>query len=86
MVTRRNVVHSAIFLITALLATAGIFLQLRAEFLFIVQIISLRRRDHGALRFRDHAGQFGRGATADPVARQKWVRSLSRSRWPARSA
>jgi len=39
MVTRRNVVHSAIFLITALLATAGIFLQLRVEFLFIVQII-----------------------------------------------
>jgi NADH-quinone oxidoreductase subunit J len=39
MVTRKNVVHSAIFLITSLLATAGIFLQLRAEFLFIVQII-----------------------------------------------
>ncbi len=38
-VTRRNAVHSAVFLITALLATAGIFLQLRAEFLFIVQII-----------------------------------------------
>ncbi|HTT34189.1 MAG TPA: NADH-quinone oxidoreductase subunit J [Methylomirabilota bacterium] len=38
-VTRRNIVHSAIFLITALLATAGIFLQLRAEFLFIAQII-----------------------------------------------
>jgi NADH-quinone oxidoreductase subunit J len=38
-VTRRNAVHSAIFLITALLATAGIFLQLQAEFLFIVQII-----------------------------------------------
>jgi NADH-quinone oxidoreductase subunit J len=29
-VTRRNAVHSAIFLITSLLATAGIFLQLRA--------------------------------------------------------
>jgi len=39
LVTRRNAVHSAIFLITSLLATAGIFLQLRAEFLFIVQII-----------------------------------------------
>lgn len=39
MVTRRNVLHSAVFLITALLATAGIFLQLRAEFLFIAQII-----------------------------------------------
>jgi NADH-quinone oxidoreductase subunit J len=39
MVTRRNVVHSAIFLITTLLATAGIFLQLQAEFLFAVQVI-----------------------------------------------
>ena len=39
MITRRNVVHSAIFLITALLATAGIYLQLRAEFLFAVQVI-----------------------------------------------
>src|SRR5213593_4681814 len=38
-VTRRNAVHSAIFLITSLLATAGIFLQLRAEFLFVAQII-----------------------------------------------
>ena len=38
-VTRRNVVQSAIFLITALLATAGIFLQLHAEFLFVVQVI-----------------------------------------------
>lgn len=39
MVTRRNVVHSAVFLIGALVATAGIFLQLQAEFLFVVQII-----------------------------------------------
>jgi NADH-quinone oxidoreductase subunit J len=39
MVTRRNPIHSAVFLITTLLATAGIFLQLRAEFLFGVQII-----------------------------------------------
>jgi NADH-quinone oxidoreductase subunit J len=39
MVIGRNVVHSAVFLIGALLATAGIYLQLRAEFLFIVQII-----------------------------------------------
>src|SRR6201997_1435967 len=39
MITRRNAIHSAVFLITTLLATAGIFLQLRAEFLFISQII-----------------------------------------------
>jgi NADH-quinone oxidoreductase subunit J len=38
-VTRRNAIHSAVFLITTLLATAGIFLQLRAEFLFVTQII-----------------------------------------------
>ena len=39
MVTRRNAIHSAVFLITTLLATAGIFLQLGAEFLFIAQVI-----------------------------------------------
>jgi NADH-quinone oxidoreductase subunit J len=38
MVTRRNLVHAAIFLVTTLLATAGIFLLLQAEFLFILQI------------------------------------------------
>jgi NADH-quinone oxidoreductase subunit J len=39
MVTRRNIVHGAVFLITALLSTAGVFLLLQAEFLFIVQVI-----------------------------------------------
>lgn len=39
MVTRRNIVHGAVFLITTLLATAGIFLILGAEFLFVTQII-----------------------------------------------
>jgi NADH-quinone oxidoreductase subunit J len=38
-VTARNAVYSAIALITTLLATAGIYLQLRAEFLFAVQVI-----------------------------------------------
>lgn len=39
MVVRKNIVHSAVFFFTAVLAIAGIFLQLRAEFLFGVQII-----------------------------------------------
>jgi NADH-quinone oxidoreductase subunit J len=39
MVTRRNALHSAVCLVSTLMATAGIFLQLRAEFLFITQII-----------------------------------------------
>jgi NADH-quinone oxidoreductase subunit J len=38
-VTARNAVHSAVFLITSLLATAGLYLTLNAEFLFVVQII-----------------------------------------------
>jgi NADH:ubiquinone oxidoreductase subunit 6 (subunit J) len=37
-VTRRNVAHAAIFLVTTLLATAGIFLLLQAEFVFIAQV------------------------------------------------
>lgn len=39
MVTRRNIVHGAVSLISTLLATAGIFLLLQGEFLFVVQII-----------------------------------------------
>ena len=39
MVTRRNIVHGAVFLITTLLATAGVFLLLQAEFLFVAQVI-----------------------------------------------
>ncbi len=38
-ITRRNVVHSAIWLIVALLSVGGIYLVLQAEFLFAVQII-----------------------------------------------
>ena len=38
-VTRRNAVHSAIWLIVALLGVAGLFLLADAEFLFAVQII-----------------------------------------------
>ncbi len=38
-VLARNVVHSALFLILALLAVAGVFILLSAEFLAIVQIL-----------------------------------------------
>lgn len=38
-VLARNVVHSALFLILALLAVAGIFILLAADFLAIVQIL-----------------------------------------------
>ncbi len=38
-VLARNVIHSALFLILALLAVAGIFILLSAEFLAIVQVL-----------------------------------------------
>lgn len=38
-ITRRNAVHSAIFLIVTLLGVAGLYLLQSAEFLFAVQIV-----------------------------------------------
>src|SRR5579863_2142419 len=38
-ITRRNAIHSAIWLIITLFSVAGVFLILHAEFLFAVQII-----------------------------------------------
>src|SRR5256886_16451599 len=71
-VTRRNVVHSAIFLITALLATAGIFLQLRAEFLFIVQIILYVGGFMVLFIFVIMLVKLGVALRQIRVARQKW--------------
>jgi NADH-quinone oxidoreductase subunit J len=38
-ITRRNAVHSVIWLIVTLFSVGGVFLLLRAEFLFAVQVI-----------------------------------------------
>src|SRR5262244_3191384 len=38
-ITQKNIVHSAVFLASTLLAVAGIFLTLHAEFLAGVQVI-----------------------------------------------
>lgn len=38
-ITRKNAVHSAIWLIVSLLGVAGLYLMLHAEFLFAVQIV-----------------------------------------------
>lgn len=39
MVTRRNAVHAALWLVVTLLGVAGVFLLRSAEFLFVVQIM-----------------------------------------------
>src|SRR5918912_972157 len=38
-ITRRNAVHSAMFLIVSLIGVAGLYLLQKAEFLFAVQIV-----------------------------------------------
>src|SRR5918912_330599 len=38
-ITRRNAVHSALFLIVSLIGVAGLYLLQKAEFLFAVQIV-----------------------------------------------
>ncbi len=38
-ITRRNAVHSAVFLIVSLMGVAGLYLLQQAEFLFAVQIV-----------------------------------------------
>jgi NADH-quinone oxidoreductase subunit J len=38
-ITRRNAVHSAIFLVVSLMGVAGLYLLQQAEFLFAVQIV-----------------------------------------------
>jgi NADH-quinone oxidoreductase subunit J len=38
-VTRRNAVHSAVWLVVSLLGVAGLFLLEQADFLFVVQIV-----------------------------------------------
>jgi NADH-quinone oxidoreductase subunit J len=38
-ITRRNAVHSALFLIVSLMGVAGLYLLQKAEFLFAVQIV-----------------------------------------------
>ena len=57
-ITQRNVVHSAMFLAAALLAVAGIFLTLHAEFLAGVQVIVYVGGILGVVRLRHHA-HFG---------------------------
>ena len=39
MVTRRNALHAAILLLSTLLATGGVFLQLQAEYAFAAQLL-----------------------------------------------
>ena len=63
-VTARNVVHSALFLILCAARCRGIFILLAAEFLAIVQVLDLRRRRHDTHPLRDDAHSRPRHAEA----------------------
>src|SRR6202142_1513445 len=86
-VTRRNIVHGAVYLITTLLATAGVFLLLQAEFLFITQVIlyvggimvlfvfviMLVNLDVSLLQYQFNRQRFVAGALALALAAQLFV-------------
>ena len=53
-VTAKNVIHAALFLVAALGGTAGMFLMLSAEFVAWVAGPGLHRGGHRPLPLRDH--------------------------------
>ena len=56
-VATRNVVHAALALLVSLVAVAGIYLVLYAEFLAIVQVLIYGAGDHHCLGVRHYAHQ-----------------------------
>ena len=71
-ITLRNPMYSAISLLSCFLAVAVLFLLRHAEFLGDRAALRLRRRHHGAVPVRDHAGEplpaQGAAALPRPVA------------------
>jgi len=75
MVTRRNAIHSAVFLITTLLATAGIFLHARGIHFHRADHF-VCRRDHGAVVFVIMLVRLDVALHQIQFSRQKWVALL----------
>ena len=66
-ITRRNPVHAALSLIVTLLSLAGFYLMLYAPFRGRRADRALRRRNHGAVPVRHHAGEPGAEHPRGPV-------------------
>ena len=66
-VTRRNAVHSAIFLDHSAARDRRNFSAVARGVSFYRAGDSVRRRDHGAVCFRDHARESRRGRAADAL-------------------
>jgi NADH-quinone oxidoreductase subunit J len=59
MISRKKTVYSALYFVVALLATAGIFLQLRAPILFAAQLLAVACVLIGIIFFAVEAGKLG---------------------------
>ena len=75
-VTLRNIVHAALFLVVVFGATAGIFVLLNAEFIAIVQILIYAGAVTILILFAIMLTQGAMTAAGNPVSRQWWLACL----------
>lgn len=76
-ITRRNPVHSAVFLIVTLLSVAGLYLQLHAEFLAAVQIILYIGGVMVLFLFVIFLVRLDETVRQEPFNRQWWIAGLA---------
>jgi NADH:ubiquinone oxidoreductase subunit 6 (subunit J) len=75
-VTLRNIVHAALFLIVVFGATAGIFVLLNAEFIAIVQILIYAGAVTILILFAIMLTQHATQRSGNPVSKQWWFAGL----------
>lgn len=75
-VTLRNIVHAALFLVIVFGATAGIFVLLNAEFIAIVQILIYAGAVTILILFAIMLTQGAMTAAGNPVNKQWWLACL----------
>jgi NADH-quinone oxidoreductase subunit J len=84
-VTRKSPVAAALWLVSTMFAIAGMYVLLDAQFVGRVQVLGLRRRDHGRVPVRGHAPQPRATATPWPTCSATACASVP-ARWGSRSS
>jgi NADH-quinone oxidoreductase subunit J len=75
-VSQRNIVHAALFLVVVFGATAGIFVLLNAEFIAIVQVLIYAGAVTILVLFAIMLTQHPTAPTGNPINRQWWLAGL----------
>jgi NADH:ubiquinone oxidoreductase subunit 6 (subunit J) len=75
-VSQRNIVHAALFLVVVFGATAGIFVLLNAEFIAIVQVLIYAGAVTILVLFAIMLTQHPTSPAGNPINRQWWLAGL----------